>query len=258
VNFNKTLIRLLCGGVSLAALSFSTQADTVSVAVAANFTKPMKVIAEQFYEATGHRARLSFGSSGVLYAQVRNGAPFDLFLSADQRKPATLEQQGLAVAGSRFTYAVGRLALWSANPDLIKGNADILHADQFNKLAVANPALAPYGSAARQVLAQLNLTQQTKPKLVMGQNIAQTYQFVASGNAQVGLVALSQVAKNNVITSGSGWIIPASFHTSIHQGAVLLDRAKNNAAAKALLKFLGSDKTQATIRSFGYNTEQPK
>lgn len=232
-------------------LSFVARAETVSVAVAANFIKPMRLIARQFTETTGHHAQISFGSSGKLYAQIRNGAPFEVFLSADQSKPITLEQQGLAVPKSRFTYAIGTLILWSPEPTLINNNADILLGDDFNKLAIANPRLAPYGRAAIEVLDHLGITEQIKPKLIQGQNIAQAYQFVSSGNAQVGLIAGSQVTENGELIRGSGWVIPKDLYSPIKQDAVLLNQGKNNLAAKALLEFIRSN--QSIIERYGYS-----
>ncbi|MDF1643758.1 MAG: molybdate ABC transporter substrate-binding protein [Pseudomonadales bacterium] len=239
-----------CCGV-FCALSLPASADTVSVAVAANFIKPMKLIARQFTEITGHHAQISFGSSGKLYAQIRNGAPFEVFLSADQSKPIALEQQGLAVPKSRFTYAIGTLILWSPEPILIKKNADILLGGDFNKLAIANPRLAPYGRAAIEVFDHLGITEQIKPKLIQGQNIAQAYQFVSSGNAQVGMIAGSQVTENGELARGSGWVIPKNLYSPIKQDAVLLAQGKNNLAAQALLEFIRSNRS--ILERFGYS-----
>lgn len=230
-------------------------ADEVQVAVAANFTAPMKIIAADFEKDTGHKATLAFGSSGKFYAQIKNGAPFQVFLSADDAKPAQLEKEGLTVPGSRFTYAIGTLVLWSAKPDLVDAKGAVLEKGDFAHLAVANPKLAPYGTAAMETLAKLGLTDQLQGKIVQGENIAQTYQFVATGNAELGFVALSQVMKDGKIGRGSAWIVPASMHAPIRQDAVILSGGKGNAAAEALMKYLKSAKAVAVIRSYGYEVE---
>lgn len=229
-----------------------SQADEVQVAVAANFTAPMQAIAAAFEQDTGHKARLAFGSSGKFYAQIRNGAPFQIFLSADGEKPARLEQEGMAVAGTRFTYAIGQLALWSAKAGLVDNKGDVLKQGGYAHLAIANPKLAPYGAAAIEVLKNLGLLDTVQPRLVQGENIAQTYQFVASGNAELGFVALSQVMKDGKLTQGSAWIVPANLHTPIRQDAVILAGGKGNAAASALMAYLRSDKAKAIIRAYGY------
>lgn len=230
------------------------QAETVHAAVASNFRVAMKDIATQFENNSGHKVALSFGSSGKLFAQIENGAPFQVFLSADQAKPEALEKAGLSVPGSRFTYALGALALWSAKPGFALDDARLKSGD-FNKLALANPQLAPYGAAAVEVLESLKLKQATEPKWVMGQNIAQTYQFVDSGNADLGFVALSQIMAKGKVKEGSSWIIPAELYSPIRQDAVLLDSAKGSAGAKALLDYLRSDEARSIIRAYGYTTE---
>lgn len=241
--------------VGLAALAAVTlaRAEQVNVAVAANFTAPMNVIAAEFAKDTGHEARLAFGSSGKFYAQIRNGAPFQVFLSADDAKPVKLEEEGMTVAGSRFTYAIGTLALWSAQPGLVDDKAGVLKRGAYNKLAMANPKLAPYGAAAMEVLDGMGLRAAVEPKLVQGENIAQTYQFVLSGNADLGFIALSQVMKDGEISSGSAWIVPGSLHQPIRQDAVILSSGRGNAAAAALMKYLQGDKAKAIIRSYGYD-----
>jgi molybdate transport system substrate-binding protein len=227
-------------------------AAEVNVAVAANFTAPMKQIAADFEKATGHKVVLSFGASGKFYAQIKNGAPFLLLLSADDEKPIQLEKDGLAVTGSRFTYAIGTLVLWSSKPGFVDSQGDVLSKGSYNKLAIANPQLAPYGVAAMEVLAKRGLLAAAKPKLVQGENIAQTYQFVGSGNADLGFVALSQVMKDGKVTSGSAWIVPAKLHTPIRQDAVLLLKGKGNPAAERLLNYLKTDKVKSFIRTYGY------
>lgn len=241
--------------VGLAALAAATlaRAEQVNVAVAANFTAPMNAIAAEFAKDTGHEARLAFGSSGKFYAQIRNGAPFQVFLSADDAKPAKLEEEGMTVAGSRFTYAVGTLVLWSAKPGFVDDQAEVLKRGAYNKLALANPKLAPYGAAAMEVLDGMGLKAAAEPKLVQGENIAQTYQFVLSGNAELGFIALSQVMKDGRITGGSAWVVPSNLHQPIRQDAVILSSGKGNAAAAALMKYLQGDKAKAIIRSYGYD-----
>jgi molybdate transport system substrate-binding protein len=231
---------------------FSAHADEVNVAVAANFTAPMNTIAAEFAKDTGHQAKLAFGSTGKFYAQIKNGAPFQILLSADDETPAKLEQEGLGVSGSRYTYAVGTLVLWSAKPGLVDANGEVLKTGQFHKLALANPKLAPYGKAAVEVLTGMGLANAVTPKFVQGENIAQTYQFVMTGNAELGFVALSQVMKDGRIIGGSAWIVPGKLHTQIRQDAVILSSGKGNAAAEALMKYLKGDKAKAIIKSYGY------
>jgi molybdate transport system substrate-binding protein len=228
------------------------QADEVNVAVAANFTAPMNVIAAEFAKDTGHHAKPAFGSTGKFYAQIKNGAPFQMLLSADDETPAKLEKEGLTVAGSRFTYAVGTLVLWSAKPGFVDDKGVVLRKGGFNKLALANPKLAPYGKAAVEVLTGMGLLESLTPKFVRGENIAQTYQFAMTGNADLGFVALSQVMKDGKVSSGSAWIVPGKLHTPIRQDAVILASGKGNAAADALVKYLRTDKAKAIIRSYGY------
>jgi molybdate transport system substrate-binding protein len=227
-------------------------ADEVQVAVAANFTAPMQRIAAEFEKDTGHKALLAFGATGKFYAQVRNGAPFQMLLSADDETPAKLEGEGLAVQGSRFTYAIGKLVLWSAKPGYVEDKGEVLKKGDFNKLALANPKLAPYGAAAMEVLGKLGVLEAVQPKFVLGESIAQTWQFVGTGNAELGFVALSQVMKDGKIASGSAWIVPASLHTPIRQDAVILAKGQGNAAAGALMKYLRGDKAKAIIKGYGY------
>lgn len=227
-------------------------AEELTVAVAANFTAAMKDIAAEFEEASGHRVRLAFGSSGKFYAQIKNGAPFQAFFSADTTKPAALEKDGLAVSGSRFTYAVGSLALWSADPALVDDRASVLKGGNFRKLALANPKLAPYGGAAVQVLRNLDLEETTRAKWVQGENIAQTFQFVATGNADLGFVALSQILRGGQVKAGSAWIVPGDLYSPICQDAVLLRRGADSKGAVEFLQFLRGDKARAIIESYGY------
>lgn len=224
----------------------------VSVAVAANFASPMQRIAQLFEQDTGHKAVLSVGSTGNFYAQIRNGAPFEVLLSADDETPKRIEQEGQAVKGSRFTYATGRLVLWSKKPGFVDEQGQVLRSDQFQRLALANPKLAPYGAAAWEVLTRLGLVPGLRGRLVQGDNIAQAYQFVSTENAQLGFVALSQVLTNGKISQGSAWIVPLNLHSPIQQDAVLLIKGRDNAAAHALLTYLRSEKAKAVIRSYGY------
>ena len=241
-------------GAKLAALFMSAHvhAAEVNVAVAANFTAPMRKIAAAFEQETGHKPVLSYGSTGRFYAQVRNGAPFHVLLAADDETPARMEREGLGVPGSRFTYAVGRLALWSRQAELVDDRGDVLKGRRFERIALAEPKLAPYGAAAIQVLNGMGLTAALTPMFVQGENIAQTYQFVASGNAQLGFVALSQVVADGKLTHGSVWIVPANLHRPIRQDALLLNAAKDNPAAVALLAYLRSERARSLLRSFGY------
>jgi molybdate transport system substrate-binding protein len=233
-------------------LPMVTMAGEVSVAVASNFTAPMKVIAQAFERDTGHKAILSFGATGQFYAQIKNGAPFAVLLAADQETPAKLEKEGLGVAGTRFTYAIGQIVLWSKKPSFVDNKGDVLRSDAFAKIAIANPKLAPYGLAAMQVLERLDLSARIRPRIVEASNIAQTLQFVSSGNAVLGFVALSQVFESGKIKEGSGWIVPASMYDPIKQDAVLLANAQVNVAAQALMQYLRSDKAKEIILSYGY------
>lgn len=246
------LIRLLVVACSLASVPAGAGAAEVTVAVAANFTAPMKQIAADFEKETGHKVLLSFGASGKFYAQIKNGAPFHLFLSADDEKPAQLEKDGLTVPGSRFTYAVGTLVLWSARPGFVDPKGEVLSKGTFDKLSIANPKLAPYGTAAIEVLTKKGLLAAVQPKLVQGENISQAYQFVSTGNADLGFVALSQVMQDGRISSGSAWVVPDNLHSPIRQDAVLLLKGKGNQAAEGLANYLKTDKVKAVIRKYGY------
>ena len=244
---------------ALAALSLmvvsSVSAEEAQIAVAGNFTSPMKVIIERFEEDTGHKLRVSYGSTGKLYAQINNGAPFEALLAADQERPALLEEEGVGVPGSRFTYAIGNLVLWSADADKVEDGPALLESGDFNKLSLANPKLAPYGEAAIETLEALDLKAVVEPKLVMGENIAQTYQFVDTGNADIGFVALSQVMEGGEIVKGSGWIVPGDMHEPIRQDALILDSGKDNPAVTELFTYLKGEKAQAIIHDFGYETD---
>lgn len=224
----------------------------VQVAVASNFAAPMQGIAALFEQATGHKVVVVVGSTGKLATQVRHGAPFDVLLAADSRTPAQLAAEGLAVASSQFTYAQGQLALYSAQPGLVDAQGAVLAGPLPGKLAVADARLAPYGAAAVQVLAARGLTAAVHPHLVVGENIGQTFQFVKTGNAALGFVALSQVMVDGKITSGSAWVIPSKLYAPIRQDAVLLKMGENNPAATALLQYLRGDSARQVMRAFGY------
>ena len=230
----------------------SAQAAEVTVAVASNFSVPMRKIAQNFEVESGHTVRMSFGSTGGFYAQIKNGGPFQILLAADRETPAKLEKEGLGVAGSSFTYATGKLVLWSRKPNLVDQQGQFLKGGQFQKLAIANPKLSPYGTAAMEALTTLGLVQEIRPKIVQGENIAQTYQFVATENAQLGFVALSQVLTEGKIAQGSGWIVPAKLHPPIQQDAILLVRGTDNPAAMSFMRFLRSDRARLLTRSYGY------
>lgn len=230
----------------------SAWADEVQVAVAANFTAPIQAIAKDFEKDTGHTLVAAYGATGQFYAQIKNGAPFEVFLAADDSTPKKLEEEQQIVPGSRFTYATGTLALWSAKPGYVDDKGEVLKNNQFQHLSIANPKAAPYGLAATQVLDRLKLTEATKAKIVEGQNITQAYQFVSTGNAELGFVALSQIYKDGKVASGSAWIVPANLHEPILQDAVILNKGKDNPAAKALVDYLKGPKAAAVIKSYGY------
>ncbi|MDM0040413.1 molybdate ABC transporter substrate-binding protein [Variovorax sp. J22G21] len=240
-------------GLMAVLFAAGAQAAEVQVAVAANFVGPMKVLAADFEKASGHKAVVTSGSTGKFYAQIRSGAPFDVLLAADDETPARLDRDGAAVPGSRFTYAIGKLVLWSPKADFVDGNGDVLRRGQFAHLALAAPKLAPYGAAAVETLTRLGLLAALEPRFVQGESIGQTFGFVTSGNAELGFVALSQVYEDGKIQRGSAWIVPSHLHNPIRQDAVLLAGAKDNAAAAALLAYLKTDKAKAVIRAFGYD-----
>jgi molybdate transport system substrate-binding protein len=226
-------------------------ADEISVAVAANFTAPMKLIAAEFEKDSGHKVVASYGSTGKFYAQIKNGAPFEILLAADDETPAKLVKENMGASGSQFTYAVGKMALWSAKPGLVDGTGTVLKRGEFAHLALADPKLAPYGLAGVETLKALGAYEAIAPKIVTAENITQAYQFISSGNAELGFVALSQVLKDGKI-EGSSWLVPANLYAQIRQDAVILAPGKGKAAVEALMKFLKGDKAKAIIQSFGY------
>jgi molybdate transport system substrate-binding protein len=236
---------------ALLALATSARADEVSAAVAANFTVPIQKIAAEFEKDTGHKVVASFGSTGKFYSQIKAGAPFEVLLAADDETPAKLIAEGAAVAGSQFTYAIGKLVLWSAKPGFVDDQGEVLKTGSIDHISLANPKLAPYGAAGIQVMKAQGAYDNLAGKMVMADNIGQAYQFVSSGNAQLGFVALSQVLKDGKI-DGSAWIVPAKLYTPIRQDVVVLDKGKGKPAAQALANYLKSDKAVAIIKSFGY------
>lgn len=226
----------------------SADADQINVAVAANFTAPVKEIAAAFKQKSGNDALLSFGSSGQFYTQITQGAPFQVFLSADQDRPKQLAADGLAVADSRFTYAIGKLVLWSKQASFVKGEQTLQNAS-FAKLSLCDPVAAPYGEAAVETLKSLKLYDALKPKFVQGANITQAFQFVATGNAEVGFVALSQLTGN---VGGSRWVVPQERYQPIRQDAILLKKGAGSEAAKAFMVFLKGPEARAIIEKYGY------
>lgn len=245
---NPFVLCLAAIALVLAVQSKANAAD-VSVAVAANFTVPAKEIAAKFEAESGHSVDLSFGSTGQLYAQITQGAPFDIFMSADSARAQKAVQAGLAVAGSRFTYAIGRLVLWSAKPGFVDDHGAVLKRDEFARLAIAKPATAPYGAAAIEVMKGMGVYESMRPKLVVGESVSQTLQFVATGNADLGFVALSQVIERN---DGSRWVVPDALYAPILQDAVLLKTGDDNASAKAFISFMKSKAALRIIQRYGY------
>lgn len=232
----------------------SAKAGEVQVAVAANFVSTMKDIATEFEKASKHSVQITAGSSGKFYAQIKNAAPFEVFLSADDERPKLLEDEGLAVKGTRFTYAIGRLVLWSQDPSLVTGQ-ETLKTATFKHLAIANPKLAPYGVAAMQAMMKLGVWESLQPRIVMGESLGQTVGFLESGNAELGFLALSQALDEKLKGKGSRWDVPESLHEPIRQDAVLLTKGENNPVAKALMEFLHSPQARIIIERYGYRME---
>lgn len=238
--------------IVLAGLATPAFAEEVKVAVAANFTAPMQKIALEFERDTGHKALVSTGATGAFYAQIKNGAPFEVFLSADDETPVKLEAEGAGVKGSRFTYAIGKLVLWSSKPGFVDDKGEVLKKGGYAKLSLANPKTAPYGAAGVEVLKKLGVFDAVQPKIVQGENISQAFQFVSTGNAELGFVALSQVWQDGALKSGSAWVVPQADYAPIRQDAILLTNGAGKPAADALLKYLKGDKAKAVIKSYGY------
>jgi len=235
-------------------VALAVQAEEITIAVASNFTAVMAEIVTGFEQKSEHRVQVASGSSGRLYAQIVNGAPFQLFFSADQAKPLALVDAGQAIIDSQFTYAIGRLALWSSQADLANSHREALQQGQFNKLALANPRLAPYGIAAVEVLESLDLAGVTQSKWVQGENIAQAFQFVATGNADLGFVALAQLKQNGADSSEGYWLVPENLHTPIRQDAVLLNAGNSSIAAVEFMRFMHSEHAGIIIKAYGYQT----
>ena len=239
----------------LAGAAIGASAAEINVAVAANFTATAKELAADYEKATGDKLVLSFGSTGNFYAQIKNGAPFDVLLAADDTTPAKAVKEGYGVEGTTFTYAIGKLVLWSSDANLIKGDAKVLTTDAVKHIAVANPKLAPYGLAAHETMDKLGIKAAITPKIVEGDNIGKTFQFVSTGNAEAGFIALSQCYKDGKMTSGSGWIIPQEYYNPIAQDAVLLKKGEKNEAAKKFLEYLRTSEKAAQVRAaYGYDT----
>ena len=249
----KPVFRTLALSLALAGASFAAQADEVSVAVAANFTAPMQRIAADFEKATGHKAQLVFGSTGKFYAQIKSGAPFQVLLAADDETPTRLVKEGDGVAGSQFTYAIGKLVLWSPKPGFVDDKGEVLKSGRFEHLSIANPKLAPYGLAAVETMKALGLADALQPRLVTGESIGQAQQFVVSGSAELGFIAFAQIHKDGKLIDGSYWLVPGKYHSPIRQDAVVLDKGKGSAAATALLGYLKSDAAKAVIKAYGYD-----
>ena len=240
--------------LSFTAFALSAHAAEIQVAVAANFAGAAQNIAAQFERDTGHVVKLSFGATGKFYAQIEAGAPFDVLLAADQATPGKLVAEGKAVPATLRTYAIGRLALWSADPGLVDGNGDVLKSDKWKHLSVADPKLAPYGQAAKETLAALKLTDAVKSRVVTAENIGQALQFVQTGNAELGFVALGQLRPSDgTRVPGSMWLVPAKLYSPMRQDAVVIATTKASKAATAFVDYLASDKARVVIKAYGYN-----
>ncbi|MBC7573937.1 MAG: molybdate ABC transporter substrate-binding protein [Herminiimonas sp.] len=248
---NRSMYRVVFASLAIG-MAAAAGAAEVRVAAAANFTAPLKKIAAAFTAATGHTVVASYGATGMLYAQIANGAPFDVLLAADEVVPAKLEKDGLAVPGTRFTYAIGRLILWSARPGLVDGQGEVLKKGAFDHLAIANPVTAPYGAAAVSTLRSLGLYEVNLPKLIQGENITQTFQFAQTGNVPLAFVAMSQVFEDGALKTGSAWVVPADRYSPIRQDAVVLAKGRSKPAVDAFVAFLKGSQARAVIGSYGY------
>ncbi len=247
------VLHIAAASVSLFVACGAARAGDVSVAVAANFNGAVRELATLFEQRTGHRAQISVGSTGKLYAQIKHGAPFEVLLAADDETPAKLVAESAAVGESRFTYAIGRLVLWSVSPDVVDDQGAVLKTGSFRHLALANPRLAPYGAAAVQAMQALGVHERLTPRVVQAESISQAFQYVVSGNAELGFVALSQVMQHGRLASGSGWTVPESLHKPLRQDAVLLNAGRGKPAALAWLEWLKNDEAAAIIRAHGYS-----
>lgn len=256
--WNRSPAAFLAGlaGLSLGMALSVARADEAIVAVATNFVEVMRQLETDFEQESGHALTLVSGSSGKLYAQITNGAPFDVYLAADRERPRRLVEAGIAVAGSQRSYATGRLVLWSPTSTGLSDNGvTILRHGDFRKLAIANPALAPYGAAARETLVSLGLYDRLRERLVIAENVGQAFAMVATGNAEFGLIAMSTIVDPRHAGKGSHWVVPQAYHAPIRQDAVLLQRAADNAAALALYGWLQAPDARTIIQRFGYETE---
>ncbi|MFO7276702.1 MAG: molybdate ABC transporter substrate-binding protein [Pseudomonadota bacterium] len=249
----RSVLLTVFGALALLPSAAAANAQSAVVAVSANFTDTAKELWALFEKETGHRVVLSFGSTGQLYAQISQGAPYDVFLAADDERTKTAIEAGFAVEGTEFTYATGRLVLYSSDPGFVTGE-DTLRKGEFQRLAIANPTAAPYGAAAIETLKALGVYEALAPKIVQGVSITQVYQFVDTGNAEVGFVALSQI---NGREKGSSWLVPQNLHAPIAQNAVLLKHGEKNPVAREFLSFLRGEKARAVIEKFGYATGTP-
>lgn len=252
------LSRLCCGLLVLVICATSVNSKDLLVAVATNFAQPAREIATAFENKTGTQVKLSIGSTGKLYAQIINGSPVSIFLAADTARPDKLVEQGLADKDNRFVYARGRLALWSPGAEQAWGEAEAiaaLKAAGFRKLAMANPKLAPYGLAAEQTLHRLGLYESLKPKLVFGENIGQTHALIASGNAEVGFVALSSLKAMQGGASGAYWVVQQNFFEPVAQAAVLLTSSSTDETARQFMTYLRGENAKAIIANYGYDLE---
>ena len=249
----KRIMLAWCLGIIACTVVTPVFAEQMLVAVAANFIPPFRELAIEFEKSTGHQLQVAVGSSGNFYSQIKNGAPFDVFFSADHERPQKLEEEGLGVKDTRFTYAIGRLVLWSSNAGLIKGE-ETLSSKNYTHLAITNPKNAPYGLAAMQVMQKLRIWDKLQPQhiIIMGENISQTMGFVESGKAELGFVALSQVLDPNLKGKGSRWDVPNNLHEPIRQDVILLMKGKDNPAAKALMEFIGGPQAKTIIERYGY------
>jgi molybdate transport system substrate-binding protein len=243
-------VQLFASFLLLAVALAHAHANEAQIAVAANFAAPAQRLAAQFEQRNGHRVRLSTGSTGKFYAQIRNGAPFDVLLAADHDTPQRLAEEKRA-PGAPFTYAIGKLVLWSPHTGLVDGEGKVLATGAFKRLAMANPKLAPYGRAAEQAMQKLGVRAALEGRIVMGESIAQAFQFVASGNAELGFVALSQL-RQSAPPGGSAWLVPQSHYAPIRQDAVLLAHGEANQAAREFLEFLRSSAARGLIARYGY------
>ena len=237
----------------VAAIGVSAHAGQAQVAVAANFAEPIKAVAAVLEKTTGHKVVVTLGSTGKLYAQIKNGAPFDVLLAANTEAPLQLEKDGLTKAGSRFTYATGKLVLWSADAARVDAKGEVLKSGSFRKIAYASPKVAPYGEAAVQVMEKMGLAAALAPRLVQGESIGQAFSYIYTGNAELGFVALSQVLEGGKLKSGSMWLVPQAMYAPIRQDAVVLSRGAANPAAQALVALMRSPNIKDLIRSYGYD-----